>query len=72
MCLSPGGASGKEPTCQCKRHKRQVLDPWVSKIPWRRERQPPSVFLPGEFHGLRSLAGYSLWGHKGLDTIEAI
>ena len=26
--------------------------------------QPTPVFLPGEFHGQRSLAGYSPWGHK--------
>ena len=29
---------------------------WVKKIPWRREWQPTPVFLPGEFHGQRSLA----------------
>ena len=29
----PGGASGKEPTCQCRRHKRRGFDPWVKKIP---------------------------------------
>ena len=28
------------------------------------------VFLPGEFHGLRNLVGYSLWGHRELDTTE--
>ena len=28
----PGGTSGKEPTCQCKRHKRGFV-PWVGKIP---------------------------------------
>ena len=32
--------------------------------------QPTSVFLPGESHGLRSLAGYSPWGHKESDTTE--
>ena len=32
----PGGASGKEPACQCRRHKRHEFDPWVRKIPWRR------------------------------------
>ena len=32
-----GGASGKEPACQCRRHKRPRFDPWVGKIPWRRE-----------------------------------
>ena len=31
------------------------LDPWVGKIPWRREWLPTPVFLPGEFHGQRSL-----------------
>ena len=37
-------------------------DPWVRKIPWRREWLPTPVLLPGEFHGQRSLAGYSPWG----------
>ena len=41
---------------------------WVGKIPWRREWLSTSVFLPGEFHGQRSLASYSLWGLKELDT----
>ena len=34
------------------------FDPWVGKIPWRRAWQPTPVFLPGESHGQRSLAGY--------------
>ena len=34
--------------------------PWVKKIPWRRERQPTPVFLPGQSHGQRNLAGYGL------------
>ena len=38
------------------------FDPWVGKVPWRRERLPTSVFWPGEFHGL-----YGPWGHKELD-----
>jgi len=38
--------------------------PGVGKIPWRRKWKPTPVFLPGEFHGQRSLAGYNLWGHK--------
>ena len=42
----------------------------VRKIPWRREWQPTPVFLPGEFHGQRSLVGYSPWGHKELDMTE--
>ena len=31
----PGGASGKEPACQCRAHKRHRFDPWVRKIPWK-------------------------------------
>ena len=42
----------------------------VGKIPWRRKRQPTPVFLPGESHGQRSLAGYSPQGHKELDMTE--
>ena len=37
-------------------------------LPWRRAWQPTPVFLPGEFHGQRSLVGYSPWGCKELDT----
>ena len=55
----PGGASGKEPACQCRRLKRLGFSPWVGKIPWRRARQLTPVFLPGESHGQRSLGGYS-------------
>ena len=32
---SPGGASGKEAACTCRRHRRRGFDPWVGKIPWR-------------------------------------
>ena len=57
----PWWLSGKESTCQCRRRK---FDPWVGKIPWRWKWQPTPVFLPGESHGQRSLAGYSPWGHR--------
>jgi len=53
----PGGTSGKEPACQCRGHKRHRFNPWVGKIPWRRAWQATPVFLPGESHGQRSLAG---------------
>jgi len=55
---TPGGASGKEPTCQRKRQERHRLEHWVGKIPWRRAWQPSPAFLLGESHGQRSLAGY--------------
>ena len=57
----PGSSNDKESTCQCRRHRS---NPWVRKIPWRRKWQPTPVFLPGESHGQRSLAGYSPCGHR--------
>ena len=47
-----------------------MWETWVGKIPWRRAWQPTPVFLPGESHGQRSLAGYSLWDHNKSDTTE--
>ena len=41
------------------------FDPWVGKIPWRRERLPTPVFWPGEFHGL-----YTPWVHKESNRTE--
>ena len=63
----PGGSVGKESMCNagdCLQHRRPGFIPWVQKIPWRRKWQPMLVFSPGESHGQRSLAGYSLWGRK--------
>ena len=65
----PAGA--KEPACQCRRHKRSSFHPWLGKMPWGKAWQPTPVFLPGESHGQRSLAGYSPWGHKESDRTEA-
>ena len=48
------------------------FDPWVWKIPWGREWLATPVFLPGEFHKQRRLAGYSPWGHKEWDTTERL
>ena len=63
--LASGWLSGQESICQCWRLR---FDTSVGKIPWRRAWQPTPVFLPGKSHGQRSLEGYSLWGHKELDT----
>ena len=43
------------------------VEPWLGKIPWRRERLHTSVLWPGEFLGL-----YSPWGHKESDTTERL
>ena len=56
----------------CKLCRRPKLNPWVRAIPWRRGWLPTPVFLPGEFHGRRSLMGYSPWGHKGSDMTEQL
>ena len=40
---------------------KMCFDPWIRKIPWRRAQQPTPVFLPGESHEQRNLAGYSPW-----------
>ena len=51
---------------------RDGFDPWVRKIPWGRAWQPTPVFWPGEFHGQRSLVGYSPQGRKESDTAERL
>ena len=66
----PGGAGGKEPTCQCRRRERHRFNPWIGKIPWGRKWKPTPACLPGESHGQRSLADYSPQGHEELDTTE--
>ena len=60
----PGGTSGKEPACQCRRCKRHRFNPWVGTISWRRKWQPTPVFLPEKSHGQRGMVGYSPYGHK--------
>ena len=47
----------------CLQCREPGFDPWVGKMPWRREELPTPIFWPGEFQGL-----YSPWGHKELDT----
>ena len=67
MCACSGAfrwLGGKESTCQCRKHRRLRLDPWVGKMPWRRKWQLTPVFLAGKSHGQKSLVGYSPWGCK--------
>ena len=63
----PWWLSGKEHSCQLR---GRGFYPWVRKIPWNGKWQPTLVFLPGEFHGRRSLPGYCLWGCKESDMTE--
>ena len=73
----PSGASGKEPTGQCRSHTRHRFNPCVRKIPWRRPWQPTPVFLPGEPPWTEEPGGpqsvgvtQSQTGLKGLNTIS--
>ena len=62
----PGGSADKESACNAEDlGSRPGFNPWVGKIPWRRESLPTPVSWPGEFHGL-----YSPWDCKELDTTE--
>ena len=54
------------------KYRRAGLDPWVRKIPWRREWQLTPVSLSGESHGQRSLVGYSPGGSKESDMTERL
>ena len=58
------GSADKESACK---EGRPGFDPWVGKIPWRREGLPTPVFWPGEFHG-----PYSSWGCKESDMTERL
>ena len=62
-----GFLDGSEPEMQ-----ETWFDPWVGKIPWRREWLPTPVFLSGESHRQRSLAGYNPRGRKELDMTKQL
>ena len=54
----------------CLRCRRSGFNPWVRKIPCRRAWQPTPVFLSGESHGQRSLAGCGPQGYEEVDMTE--
>ena len=62
----PGSSVGKESACNTG-----DTGSISGLIPWRKARQLTPVFLSGEFHGQRSLAGYSPWGYREPDMTEA-
>ena len=64
---APQVAKGKKSAYLFRRCR---LDPWVRKIPRKRKIKPTPVFLPGEFHGQKSLGGFSPWYCKGSNTAE--
>ena len=68
----PRWHSGREPTCQSRRHKKCGFNPWVKEIPWRKKWQPTWIFLPVKSHGWESMADYSSWGCKESDKTEQL
>ena len=65
----PGGSDGKESDFSAG---DPGSFPRLGRFPWRRKWQPTPVFLPKEFHGQRSLAGYSPWVCKEVDMTERL
>ena len=60
----------KNPPANAGDARDMGLIPGVERSAWRRKWQSTPVFLPGKFHGQRSLVGYSPWSHKELDKTE--
>ena len=71
LCGFPGVSDGKESTLNAG-DLDSIPGSGSSPGNWRREWLPPSVFLPGESHGQKSLAGYSPWCCKESDTTEQL
>ena len=69
ICGLPCGSDSRESACNAG---DPGLIRGVGKILWRRDWQSTAVFLAGEFHGQRTLAGYSPWGHKESDMTEQL
>ena len=65
----PDGSAVKNLLAMQEPHKMQVQSlGWED--PLEEEMQPTPVFLPGESHGQKILAGYSPWVHKEVDMTE--
>ena len=59
----PDGSVVKNPPAM-EEMQEMWVDPWMKKMPWRREWRPTPSMLPGKSHRQRSLAGDSPWGCK--------
>ena len=64
----PRWFSGKEPACQCRRHKRCGFNPWVRKMPWSRRWQPTPVSLPGGLQSTGSQRAGQDWATEHTHT----
>ena len=63
-----GGFGGDTENLRPSKWRSYLMQVKLKK--WRGKWQPTPVFLPGEFHGQRSLEGFSPWGHREPDTTE--
>ena len=68
----PGGTVVKIPPAHAGDAGYVGSIPGLGRFPWGRPWWPTPGFLPGKFHGQRSLVGYSPWGRKELDTTEQL
>ena len=64
----PRGRSGKEPACQRRGHKRCGFDPWVKKIPWRRQWPPIENSMDRGTWGLQSTGSQRVGRNERLST----
>ena len=71
LTAAGGALVVKNPLASTGRCNRRGLGPWVGTIPWGRTWLPTLVFVPGESHGQKSLAGHSPEGCKESDMVEA-
>ena len=79
VCFSPRGGhdlvTEQQQQQQQTQHKARIPSAWIESDLcrlWRRQWQPTPELLPGKSPGQRSLAGYSLWGHKESETTERL
>ena len=63
-------ASGKEPACHCRRHKRRRFNTWVRKMPWRKKWNSLQYSYLKQTMTEEPGGLYSPWGHKELDITE--
>ena len=75
-CVVHSTSSYISVVAQLRKNLSAVRETWVRSLGWKdpleKERLPILIFWPGEFHGQRSLVGYSPWGHKESDTTEQL
>ena len=68
QAASLGFSGGSNCTEICLQYRRPGFHPWVRRTPWRRKGQPTPGLWLGEFHGQRSLVGYSPCGQEEWDV----